>query len=378
LLYEFLKTNQDAILSLSAQKTRDLAGLRDASEKLNLGLPLFYKQLIAVLEDKLKAKPPDDLLTSAASHGREFLEQGYSLSHVVHAYGAMCQAITELATRMDAHITAEEFKILNGCLDVAIASAVSEYQYLSNQRSEDEEVKNLGFLAHELRNALSSATVAHEMIRDGLVGTGGSTSKVLETNLTRMRRLIDRSLSEVRMRAHAEVFVERFFLFRLLDQIVVTAEIDAKRKHQHLLTDIDPKLEIEGDQQFLMSAVANLVQNAIKYTKSNGSIRLSGRKKDERVLISVSDECGGIDPLKVEKLFEPYVQASTDRSGLGLGLSIAQRAVHLSAGTLTVSNDPGHGCTFTIDIPQKLVAAASTKPSVSGLEAVQPNFSKCT
>jgi signal transduction histidine kinase len=376
MLYEFLRSNQDAILSLSAEKTRELAGLRGASEKLKLGLPLFYEQLITVLEDKLRAKPTEEMLSSAASHGREFLAQGYSLSHVVHAYGAMCQAVTELATRMDAHITSEEFNILNGCLDVAIASAVSEYQYLSNQESEDNEVKNLGFLAHELRNALSSATVAHEMIRDGLVGTGGSTSKVLEANLTRMRHLIDRSLSEVRMRAHAEVCVERFFLFRLLDQIVVTAEIDAKKKQQHLLTEIDPKLEIEGDQQFLISAIANIIQNAIKYTKLNGTIRLSAKKIDERVLISVSDECGGIDPKKVEKLFEPYVQASPDRSGLGLGLSIAQRAVHLNAGTLTVENHPGHGCTFTIDIPQKLVALVSSKPSVLGKDSVQPDFLK--
>jgi signal transduction histidine kinase len=94
------------------------------------------------------------------------------------------------------------------------------------------------------------------------------------------------------------------------------------------------------------------------------------------VLISVTDECGGIDPKKVEKLFEPYVQASTDRSGLGLGLSIAQRAVQLNAGTLTVSNSTGQGCTFTIDIPQRLVAAPSTKITVSGKDSVQPNFSK--
>jgi signal transduction histidine kinase len=376
MLYEFLKTNQDAILSLSAEKTRDLAGMRGASDKLKTGLPLFYAQLIAVLEDKLKPNPSDEMLSSAAGHGREFLAQGYSLSHVVHSYGAMCQAITELATRMDAHITSEEFNILNGSLDVAIASAVSEYEYLNNQATEDNEVKNLGFLAHELRNSLSSATIAHEMIRDGLVGTDGSTSKVLEANLTRMRHLIDRSLSEVRMRAHAEVCVETFFLFRLLDQIVVTAEVDAKKKQQHLTTDIDPKLEVEGDQQFLTSAVSNLIQNAIKYTKPNGTILLSAKKIEERVLISITDECGGIDSKKVEKLFEPYIQASTDRSGLGLGLSIAQRAIHLNGGTLTVANDPGHGCTFTIDIPQKLLAPPSTKPSVAGKDSVQPNFQK--
>jgi signal transduction histidine kinase len=376
ILYEFLKTNRDAILDLSAEKTRSLAGLRGASQQLKLGLPMFYEQLIAVLEDKLNSKPPEEMLSSAASHGKEFLKLGYSLSHVVHAYGAMCQAITELATRRNAAITSEEFNILNGCLDVAIATAVSEYQFLSNRETEDNEVKNLGFLAHELRNALSSATVAHEMIKGGLVGTGGSTAKVLEANLTRMRNLIDRSLSQVRMRAHAEVYVEKFHLFRLLDQIVVTAEVDANKRNQVLHSEIDSSLEVEADQQFLLSAVANLIQNAIKYSKVNGKIILRARLSGDRVLIEVEDECGGIDVEKVSKLFEPYTQASADRSGLGLGLSITLRAVELSGGKITVENNPGHGCTFTIDIPQKLVASPNTGPTVPGMDSVQPTFLK--
>ena len=111
----------------------------------------------------------DQMLSEAASHGKEFLNLGYSLSHVVHSYGSMCQAITELATRKNANISPGEFNILNGCLDIAIASAVSEFQFRSNEASEDREIKHLGFLAHELRNALSSATVAQEMIKAGLV-----------------------------------------------------------------------------------------------------------------------------------------------------------------------------------------------------------------
>ena len=73
------------------------------------------------------------MLKAAADHGKEFLALGFSLSHVVHSCGSMCQAITELATRKNANIQAYEFSILNGCLDVAIAAFVSEYQFRSSE-----------------------------------------------------------------------------------------------------------------------------------------------------------------------------------------------------------------------------------------------------
>ena len=164
MLQKFLTENRKEILALSEDKTRKLAGLLATSEQLKLGLPLFYEQLIRVLDQKIGAHLQNDLLLDAASHGKEFLRLGYSLSHVVHAYGAMCQAITELATRKNGKISPHEFNILNGCLDIAIAAAVSEFQFQSHEATEEREIQSLGFLAHELRSALSSAVVAHEMI----------------------------------------------------------------------------------------------------------------------------------------------------------------------------------------------------------------------
>jgi len=374
MLHEFLLQNKKEILLLSEEKTKTLAGARSDSVQLKIGLPLFFDQLLKVLEEKLSKSPPDALLRAAAEHGKEFLRLGYSLSHVVHAYGAMCQSITEYATINNANISPQEFNILNGCLDVAIASAVSEFQFRSIQASEEREVAHLGFLAHELRNSLSSATVAHEMIKAGLVGTGGSTAAVLESNLSRMRHLIDRSLSEVRTRADADAFIEKFRLSDLFDQIVLTAKVDADKKQQQVFCHVDWQIEVEGDRQFILSAVANLLQNAIKYTKTGGKIWLRGKCADQRICIEVEDECGGIDTAKLGSLFKPYVQANEDRSGLGLGLTISQRAIHLSKGIITVQNSPGHGCTFIIDIPQTLTPEPSMKSAVPGMDSVQPKF----
>lgn len=376
MLHEFLQTYRDEILELSAVKTKKLAGLRNDSEQLKAGLPLFFEQLIKVLEQKLSKHPHKEMLDTAASHGKEFLDLGYSLSHVVHSYGSMCQSITELATVKNARISASEFNILNGCLDIAIASAVSEFQFRSNEASEERELKHLGFLAHELRNALSAATVAQEMIKAGLVGVGGSTASVLEANLTRMRHLIDRSLSEVRMRADSDLFIETFRLADLFDQIVITAKVDAAKKNQSILVDVDWKIQIEADRQYILSAVANVVQNAIKYSKTDGRIALRGKSDGSRVIVEVQDECGGIQGDKVSSLFKPFAQENADRSGLGLGLTITQRAVHLSQGTIRIQNTPGSGCTFVIDIPLKIILPPSNKLSVSGKNAVQPEYVK--
>jgi C4-dicarboxylate-specific signal transduction histidine kinase len=72
----------------------------------------------------------------------------------------------------------------------------------------------------------------------------------------------------------------------------------------------------------------------------------------DRILIDVLDHCGGLPPGSAESMFMPFVQEGQDRSGLGLGLSIARRSVEANGGLLSVRNQPGAGCVFTIDLPR--------------------------
>ncbi len=210
------------------------------------------------------------------------------------------------------------------------------------------------------------------MIKAGMVGVGGSTSRVLEANLIRMRNLIDRSLCEVRMRSDADLYIEKFRLADLLDQILITARTDANKRSQTFVTEFDWKIEIEADRQFILAAIANLIQNAIKYTKTNGRIFLRAKSSEDKVFIEVEDECGGIESEKLSALFEPYVQENADRSGLGLGLAIARRAIHLNHGKIGVRNNPGTGCAFTIEIPQKFVPVPVIKSIVPGKDSYSP------
>jgi signal transduction histidine kinase len=108
---------------------------------------------------------------------------------------------------------------------------------------------------------------------------------------------------------------------------------------------------VEVDRHLIASALANLVQNGIKFTPPKGSVTVSVRLKGDRVLIEVSDECGGLPAGKADSLFRAYVQTHRDRSGLGLGLALARQSVEANGGLLRVQDIPGTGCVFTVDLP---------------------------
>ncbi len=380
MLHEFLVKHEKEILAAAEKKTLELAGVRSNSDQLKKGLPIFYKQLLAALKlvvDNLKVdadenKPamakaalqndetgvviasthPEEaeIATEAGIHGAELLRLGYTLSHVVHAYGSMCQAITKVAIKKNVAITSQEFNDLNRCLDVAIAGAVTTFQNLLNAQVSHQEVEHIGQLAHELRNALGTVVMSLDVIKDGAFGFKGNTGQVLDRGLQRMEELIGRALTEVRLRVEPKVIPESVNLLLLVDQIVLTAGFEARSKNQTLDIKINPEFFVKADRQLMYSAVSNLIQNAIKYTCDGGLIQVRSVINKENVIIEVEDECGGLPNTKVD-LFKAFEQQNENRTGLGLGLTIAQRAIKLNHGTIDVRNLPGKGCVFKIALP---------------------------
>ncbi|OYZ19197.1 MAG: hypothetical protein B7Y39_12400 [Bdellovibrio sp. 28-41-41] len=382
MLHEFLLDNEKEILDMTEKKARDLAGGGPTSDLLKKGLPIFYKQLMTVLRLEQSTHPEYmidkkgmaqaardadepamsiasgrkhevEVATAAGVHGLELLRLGYTLSHVVHAYGAMCQSITELANQKSALITTTEFHDLNQCLDVAMAGAVTEYASQRNTNESDREVKHLGFLAHELRNALNAVVMAYELVKDGTVAPRGSTGQIVERGLKRLNELIDRSLTEVRLKVDSNIIAESSNLLQVVDQILFTAKIEARSRHQTLDVRISPTLKFEADQQLFHSALSNLIQNALKYTRDGGRIQVRGSYVGENIVVEVEDECGGLAPNAETELFKPFEQQNENREGLGLGLTIARRAMILNRGAINVQNLPGKGCIFRITLPQK-------------------------
>jgi signal transduction histidine kinase len=129
--------------------------------------------------------------------------------------------------------------------------------------------------------------------------------------------------------------------------------MEARARGLHLtVVRVDDDVAVEADRQTLTSVVANLLQNAFKFTRPEGHVSLRSSADGDRVRMEVEDECGGLPPGDPRALFLPYEQRGRDRTGLGLGLAISQRGVEVSGGVLEVRNMPGSGCIFTIDLPR--------------------------
>jgi hypothetical protein len=113
---------------------------------------------------------------------------------------------------------------------------------------------------------------------------------------------------------------------------------------------VDPKLEGLVDHQLMVSALVNLVQNAIKYSPQGADVRVRCSAAEGGVTFEVEDACGGIPEDKIDELFSPFVRGTEGR-GLGLGLAITRQAVEAHGGQIRVQNLPGKGCVFIVKIP---------------------------
>jgi len=334
------------------------------------GIPIFLDQLIKTLSIEQSARPEESRSSSGASaggtvseigemaalHGRDLHEQGFTLEQVVRDYGDVCQAVTQLAAETGASIKIDEFRTLNRCLDNAIAGAVTEYasQQAAGEAEKAYEALNakLGPLAHELRNHLQVATHAIKVIKAGNVGPSGATGAMLDRSLKGMSTLIDRSLAEVRITSGLPPCLQVVRLADFLGDVIAAVAMNPlARECQFTVLPIDKDIEMRVDAEMIGSALGNVLHNAFKFTKPHTEVSLRAYRRDDRILITVEDHCGGL-PAGAPKSFSvPFVQSGADRSGLGWGLDICRRSVQANGGSLRVRDKPGVGCAFTIELP---------------------------
>jgi signal transduction histidine kinase len=353
MLYEFIDLNRDLIISRTRDRVRSRPWPSVAPGEVEHGVPLFLIQLSETLrlESTSAPFPTDAIGAAAARHGGDLRRSGFSVSQVVHDYGDICQTITALAVEQGAPISVEEFHTLNRCLDTAIAEAVTEHARVTAETRSVEETERLGHAAHELRDTLNTAILAFHALRRGAVAVNGSTGTILGQSLMRLREVIDTTLAEVRLEA-GRPHRARVPVVTIVDEIAASGILHAEYRHIDFSVEpVDPALAIDADPPLLMSAVMNLVHNAFKNTPPRGHVVLRARAEQDRLLIEIEDECGGIPPSKGD-LFQAFGdRRGSDRSGLGLGLSIARKAVRAHAGEIRIRNMPGKGCVFIIDVP---------------------------
>jgi hypothetical protein len=162
LLQEFLTTYRDAVIATTTERLSARGWPASTADGLKNGVPLFLTQLSETL--KLEASPtpfsPGAIGASAAKNGCDLLALGFNLSEVVHCYGDICQAVTQLAIDQNAEITVEEFHTLNRCLDSAIAEAVTGHARMASQLRATSEVERLTKVATDVSGIVEAAVVA--------------------------------------------------------------------------------------------------------------------------------------------------------------------------------------------------------------------------
>ncbi|HXU90729.1 MAG TPA: HAMP domain-containing sensor histidine kinase, partial [Methylomirabilota bacterium] len=146
---------------------------------------------------------------------------------------------------------------------------------------------------------------------------------------------------------------ERINVAQFIGDVQVATALEATARNlEFIVAPIEDGLVIEGDRQILASAVANLLQNALKFTRPHGRVSLAAHSEIDRILIEVEDECGGLSEGKAEQMFRPFEQLGAERTGVGLGLPLSRRGVEANGGKLYVRSVPGIGCMFTVDLPR--------------------------
>ncbi len=386
MLHLLLADNRDALIERCRLKVAHRASPPMLWEGMNRGIPVFLDLLIQTLrleqagaaKQSLAVSGPADgnpahsqIGTTASQHGQELAQHGYTVDQVVHDYGDLCQAITDLAIEKNEPIGVNEFRTLNRCLDNAIADAVMEF---SDQRELDIEdgrmqgvKQKLEFLTHEMSNHLNGAMVALKAMKTGKVGLNGATGDVLGHSLMGLRELLDGALARMHVTAGHAPSGQLFPLAPFMAEIETSASPLAEIGHCQLSVLIrGTDLALMGERDMLKSAVVNLLQNAFKFTAPVTTVQLNVYPDRDRIRIQVLDRCGGLPPGAAGQLFTPFTQLHQDKSGMGLGLAICKRIVQANHGIVSVHNHEGMGCAFTIDLPRHTwpAAVAEVRPGL--------------
>ena len=211
MLHEFVTSNRTELIARCRKKVARRLSPAEIPLALDHGVPLFLQQLIETLRLEQREPHPaafevegspaaTEIGRAATVHGAEMLRLGYTIDQVVHDYGDVCQAVTELAGEHNELISTGEFRTLNRCLDNAIADAVtsfgSAHRVLLMDQSETLQ-QRLHYYSIEHRRLVDIALQAYAAIKSGQVGATGATSILLVKTLEDLRSLADRTLPEI-------------------------------------------------------------------------------------------------------------------------------------------------------------------------------------
>ncbi len=217
----------------------------------------------------------------------------------------------------------------------------------------------LSDVSHELRSPLARLQVALGLARQRADGRATAELDRIESETEHLNDLIGQLLSLSRLEAGVmKPEREPIDIGEILAAVAADADFEARANNRRVeVAKVAPTL-IRGDAALLHSAIENIVRNAVRYTAENTVVRLSLDRTDgppDGLTICIRDYGPGVPEEMLPRLFEPFVRVddARDRSrgGFGLGLAIAQKAIHLHGGEVVARNEPDGGLSVIITLP---------------------------
>lgn len=236
----------------------------------------------------------------------------------------------------------------------------------------------LAMLAHELRNPLSAISNATQVSRMTSSEEHHKwATQVIEGQVKNLSRLIDDLLDVSRItRGTIQLRREILDVRPIIEQAVASVTLLMKARQHELSVEYGHgNARVDVDPTRLEQIVANLLNNAAKYSEDQGTICLVTAIQGDELIIAIKDSGLGIAPERLEEMFELFVQGdhslARSEGGLGIGLTIVRRLVKLHGGHITAeSKGRGHGSTFTVRLP--LAREATTDVQVSPPASNEP------
>ena len=348
-MWELMASHRHELFDLCVQTMK-----RDAPERSDDELGKnFHPILDEVIGALRKAEgweddsPLPEQSALAALVGHQRYQDGFTLGMVSQTFGCLSSSLGELGARHHLSFRAEEYKHFNIAIDRCVKVAIEEYANAARQEQDLRTNERIGLFAHELRNAVSSGKLALGMLERSQCSLRGPPVDVLHRSLTRIEALVGQALLQVRTKSQPPPAVHPLSLLSFLKEMAIGTVLE-----RGIVIDVDVPtgLVVLADDHLLTSVMANLLQNAIKFSHDGARVTVRASRHSDSVFIEVEDGCGGLPPGPYEAMFEPFVQQGTDRRGVGLGLAASRRALEAMHGGIAVRDLAGKGCIFSVCI----------------------------
>ena len=226
------------------------------------------------------------------------------------------------------------------------------------QQNQSAQQRLLGDVSHELRSPLTRLQMALGLAQQAL-----TTEQAREQYLQRCQREIERldqMIEHVLVLSRLEntiqtIEYQQVYITSLVQDVINDEQFVADKKSIHIELDCTENISMLADQTLLVSAISNVLSNAVKYSPEQSTITVTISKNKHDICLTISDQGDGVPEQALAQLFKPFYRVNLARDrhtgGTGLGLAIAKQAIVAHRGKIFAKNNPTKGLSVTIQIP---------------------------